>query len=96
LMASEKLNYSLVLELARQLRVGITEEEAATIARDLSKILDYVKRLQELDLDSYEPTYAVTPASSVLRKDEVCQSLSEEDVRMNAVCEKGFIKAPKI
>ena len=96
LMVGENLDYSKVIELARQLRVGVTEEEAKIIAKDLSKVLEYVRRLEELDLKGYEPTYNVTPAKSVLRDDIAEENLPVEEVLANAVGEKGFIKAPKI
>jgi len=96
LMVGENLDYSKVIELARQLRVGVTEEEAKIIAKDLSKVLEYVRRLEELDLEGYEPTYNATPAKSVLRDDVVEENLPVEEVFVNAVGEKGFIKAPKI
>jgi len=85
-----------VLELSRQLRLGLTEEEARTIARDLSKILEYVRRLGELDLEGYEPTYTVTPVNSVVRQDVPEENLSQQDVFRNAIVENGFIKAPKV
>lgn len=90
------MDYSKVLELARQLRVGLTEDEAKVIARDLSKVLDYVRRLSELDLEGYEPTYTVTPVESVFRDDVPGESLPLKDVLYNVVEEDGFIKAPRV
>ncbi|MEM0120103.1 MAG: Asp-tRNA(Asn)/Glu-tRNA(Gln) amidotransferase subunit GatC [Thermoprotei archaeon] len=95
-MVEDSLDYSKVVELARQLRVNVTDEEARVIARDLSKVLEYVRRLGELHLEVYEPTYSVSPSTSVLREDTPQEGLSVEDVFTNAVGEKGFIKAPKI
>lgn len=95
-MVEESLDYLRVLGLARQLRVGVTEEEARVIAKDLSKVLEYVKRLSELDLEGYEPTYTVTPVGSVLRGDAPQEGLPVEDVFSNAVGEDGFIKAPRV
>lgn len=95
-MAEESLDYLRVLELARQLRIGLTEEEARTIARDLSKVLEYVRRLSELDLERYEPTYMVTPVMTVLRDDVPQEGLGLGEVLPNAVEEKGFIKAPRV
>lgn len=95
-MAEESLDYLKVLELARQLRVGLTEEEAKLIARDLSKVLEYVRRLRELELEGYEPTYTVTPVKSVLRVDVPREGLSVEEVFSNALGEEGFIKAPRV
>ncbi len=58
---------------------GLAEPEApllddtavAKLTRDLSKVLDYVAQLDELDLEDVEPTSHGVPLPSRTRQDEV-------------------------
>jgi aspartyl-tRNA(Asn)/glutamyl-tRNA(Gln) amidotransferase subunit C len=58
-----------VLHVARLARLGLSEEEVETMARELSGILDHVDRIGELDLDDVEPTNHVVDLENVLRPD---------------------------
>jgi aspartyl-tRNA(Asn)/glutamyl-tRNA(Gln) amidotransferase subunit C len=90
------LDYEKVLNLASQLRVDLTPEEAKRIASDLSKILEYVGELEKLDLSKVEPTYTLSVAKNVLREDRLEDTLSQSNVLKNAVFEGNFIKAPRV
>lgn len=89
-------SYEKVLSLASQLRVDLDPEEAKRIASDLSKILDYIKELESLDLSGVEPTYTLSTVKNALREDKIEESLSQSDVLKNAVFENDFIKAPRV
>jgi aspartyl-tRNA(Asn)/glutamyl-tRNA(Gln) amidotransferase subunit C len=59
-----------VLHVARLARLELAEPELERMAEELSGILDHVERMNELDLDSVEPTSHVVPLENVLRPDE--------------------------
>ncbi len=64
--------------MAKLARLGLSEEEVATMAGELSGILEHVDRIAELDLDDVEPTTHVVELENVLRADLPHQSLSPE------------------
>jgi len=51
-------------------RLGLTEEEKARMAEQLSSILDHFKTLQELDTEDVNPTAHPLPLKNVMRPDK--------------------------
>ena len=70
-----------VAELAR---LRLAPEEAAAMATDLDRLLDYVDQLGELDTRQVEPTAHVIPLATALRADRVVPSLAPEVAVANA------------
>ena len=58
-----------VLHVARLARLRLTDEEVETMAGELSKVLDHIETISELDLDGVEPTSHVVELENVLRED---------------------------
>lgn len=86
-----------VEHVARLARLGLTEEEKEAFTVQLSRILDHVNRLEELDTRNVPPTYHVVALQNVLREDEPHQSLNREKVLSQAPeAEAGYFKVPKI
>ncbi|HIA91830.1 TPA: Asp-tRNA(Asn)/Glu-tRNA(Gln) amidotransferase subunit GatC [Candidatus Saccharibacteria bacterium] len=52
-------------------KLDLTDEEVETYKTELSTILGYVDKLQEIDTDGVEPTAQVTGLVNVFRPDEV-------------------------
>ncbi len=48
------------------------------MASELSKVLDHIEKIRELDLDGVPPTSHVVELVNVLRADEPCESLPRE------------------
>ncbi|MDI3518239.1 MAG: aspartyl-tRNA(Asn)/glutamyl-tRNA(Gln) amidotransferase subunit [Caldanaerobacter sp.] len=93
-MAISKSEVEYIAKLAR---LKFTEEEIEAMAQELSKILDYVNKLNELDTENVEPTAHIVPIHNVFREDEVKPSMPREKVLMNAPYkEQGCFKVPKI
>ncbi|NOY65495.1 MAG: Asp-tRNA(Asn)/Glu-tRNA(Gln) amidotransferase subunit GatC [Nitrospirae bacterium] len=86
-----------VEHIAMLARLKLTEEEKELFSEQLSKILDYIEKLNELDTVDVEPTSHVIPLRNVFRKDEPAQSLSVDDALKNAPDRAGsFYRVPKI
>jgi aspartyl-tRNA(Asn)/glutamyl-tRNA(Gln) amidotransferase subunit C len=73
-----------VEHIAKLARLDLTEREVEKFQRQLSDVLDYFSRLQELDTGDIPPTSSVLPARGVLREDEPAASLEREEVLSNA------------
>jgi aspartyl-tRNA(Asn)/glutamyl-tRNA(Gln) amidotransferase subunit C len=67
-----------VLHVARLARLHLSEEELERMPDELSKILDHVERMDELDLEGVEPTSHVVELQNVLREDVPRPSLPRE------------------
>lgn len=73
-----------VLKIAGLARLALSEEEVARFSDQLSAVLDYVARLDELDLRGIEPSVHAVARTNVMRDDVVIPSLSPTDALFNA------------
>ena len=89
-----EMDLSRVVKLAR---IELTLEEERRLAPQLSEVLKYIEKLNELDVSGVEPTAHATPLSNVMREDEPRDSLSQEDALRNAPkAANGLFVVPKI
>jgi aspartyl-tRNA(Asn)/glutamyl-tRNA(Gln) amidotransferase subunit C len=92
-----KLGPEQVQHIAELARLALSDEEQALYQEQLSAILEYFERLQELDTEAIPPTAAVLSLRNVMRPDEPRQPLSREDILANApAAEKGCFKVPAV
>lgn len=81
-----------VLHVARLARLELTEEEVERLGSELSKVLDHIEKIGELELDGVAPTSHVVDVVNALRPDEPRPSLPR-DVALGAAPEaldEGF------
>jgi aspartyl-tRNA(Asn)/glutamyl-tRNA(Gln) amidotransferase subunit C len=64
-----------VLHVARLARLELSDEEVQRMAGELSKVLDHIEKIRELDLAGVEPTSHVIDVAGVVRSDEPEPSL---------------------
>ncbi len=67
-----------VLHVARLARLQLSEQEAEQMVAELSKVLGYVEKIGELDLEGVPPTSHVVDVVNVLRSDDPEPSLPVE------------------
>jgi aspartyl-tRNA(Asn)/glutamyl-tRNA(Gln) amidotransferase subunit C len=67
-----------VLHVARLARLELTDEEVGRMAAELSKVLDHIEKIRELDLEGVPPTSHVVDVVNMLRADEPRPSLPPE------------------
>jgi len=79
-----ELSHQEVRRIAELAKLELTDEEVALYAGQLSHILDYFRRLQELDTSHIPPTASVLPLKNVMRADEPGTPLTPEQVIANA------------
>ena len=78
-------------------RLSLTEEEKELFSAQLSSILDYMEKLNELDTENVEPTSHVLSLSNVMREDTPRDSIPMEDALSNAPDRtEKFFRVPKI
>jgi aspartyl-tRNA(Asn)/glutamyl-tRNA(Gln) amidotransferase subunit C len=69
-----------VLHVARLARLELNDEEVDRMAAELSKVLDHIEAIRELDLEGVPPTAHVIDVVNVLRADEPEPSLPRDVV----------------
>lgn len=64
-----KITKQQVEKIAGLARLGLTEKQKAKFTRELSSILEFVNKLEEVKADKVEPTAQVTDLENVRRED---------------------------
>jgi aspartyl-tRNA(Asn)/glutamyl-tRNA(Gln) amidotransferase subunit C len=67
-----------VLHVAALARLELTAPEVERMASELSKVLDHIETISELDLDGVPPTSHVVDVEGGLRPDEPAPSLPRD------------------
>ena len=70
--------------VAHLARLECTPEELTLFTHQLSEVVDYVNRLQEIDTEGVEPLAHPLPLHNVFRADEPAPSLSADEALANA------------
>jgi len=73
-----------VRHIARLARVGLSQDDVTRFQDQLSQILDYFQRLQEVDTENVPPTAHTLAMHNVMRDDEPHPSFDREDILANA------------
>lgn len=88
-----------VKHIAKLARLGLTKKEIGKFRKDLSKILDYIEKLKEVDVSKTEPTSHSIPIENVMRKDEAGEENLERRkkiIEMAPEKREGYIKVKSI
>ncbi|MCZ6817601.1 MAG: Asp-tRNA(Asn)/Glu-tRNA(Gln) amidotransferase subunit GatC [Planctomycetota bacterium] len=96
-MASDKIDRKQVRHIAHLARLRLSDEECAVLGRQLSSILEYVEKLNELNTDGVEPTAQAVDCRNVFGEDEPIEPMGADRVLANAPDKDGpFFKVPKV
>jgi aspartyl-tRNA(Asn)/glutamyl-tRNA(Gln) amidotransferase subunit C len=82
-----------VLHVARLARLSLTDEEVDRMAQEISRVLEHIERISELDLEDVAPTSHVVVVENALRPDEPRPSLARDIALGSApeVADEGFV-----
>ena len=93
----KKIDQAQVRKVAKLSRLDLTEAEVEEFTGQLSAILEYVEKMNELDTENIEPLAHCLAVSNVFREDSIKESLGTEKTLGNAPQRDGeFFKVPKI
>ena len=83
--------------VAHLARIALTPAEEEQFGAQLSNILGYIEKLNQLDVSGIEPTAHAVPLVNVFRADEVRPSLPNAEALRNAPASaNGLFMVPKI
>ena len=92
-----EVNDALVEKLAHLARLSFNDEEKEEIRNDLQKMIAFVDKLNELDLEGVEPLVHMSTEKNLFRKDEIEGMSSRGDALKNAAGhDEQFFKVPKV
>ncbi len=93
----KKISREEVKKVAHLARLELNENEINNHARQLEKILDYVKQLEKIDTNDVPSTTRAIEVINVFRKDEKKTSdCNEELLELGPSREDKYFKVPKI
>ncbi|MBY9005020.1 MAG: Asp-tRNA(Asn)/Glu-tRNA(Gln) amidotransferase subunit GatC [Candidatus Lokiarchaeota archaeon] len=78
--------------------LDLSEEEKEKFSQQLTDLLNYFKKLNELDTTNVEPMiHPIEGLKNVFREDKTWDSLTNEEALQNAKHKReGYFKAPRI
>lgn len=86
-----------VRHVAKLARLEFSEEEEARMAEEMSQILEYVEKLNELDTSGVPPMSHVLEVKNVFRKDEIKSRIDQDQALEPAPeAEQGYFQVPKV
>lgn len=78
-------------------RLELTKKEKELFSKQLSNIIEYMNKLNELDTTDVIPTAHVIPMKNVFREDKLKPSLPKDKALQNAPNKtEDFYRVPKI
>ena len=86
-----------VLKIARLSRIRINEGESADIQKDLNRIVEFVKKLGEIDVDGIDEFNFGKTNIEEMRKDSITIYDNTDDILKNTKNKnQDFFNVPKI
>lgn len=92
-----KLSKKEVDKLAHLARLEFSEDEKKSMMEDMDKILKFVDKINELELDDVEPLIYMSDERSVMRKDETSPQVTKDEALRNAPDkDTDYFRVPKV
>lgn len=92
-----KIDQQTVEKIAHLARLEVSEAEVAEMQTGLSKILNWMEQLNEVDTDGVEPLIHMNSGINIFRKDKAQNTLQREDGLKNAPKRtETYITVPKV
>ncbi len=91
------LDKATVEKLAHLARLEFSEKEKEEMLKDMNKIMAFVDKINEMDLEGVEPLIYLTEEENVLRKDEVKNQVTKDEALKNAPDrDTDYFRVPKV
>ncbi len=91
------IDESRVRRIAHLSRLSLQDSEVAVFARQLERILEYVRQIEQVDVSGVEPLAHALPLTDVLREDAPRASFSSDVSLANAPQrERDFFRVPAV
>ena len=92
-----KLDKNTVKYIAKLARIELSEEEAEYFKPQMQRIIEYVEKINSLNLEGVEPVLSFSPNKNIFRQDKPGRFDNIEGIVSNFPQKQGrFIKVPKV
>lgn len=92
-----KIDKETLQKIAHLARLDFEEKGAEQMEADMTEILDWVEKLNELDTEGVEPLTNMSAEQNVLREDQPKEPLSHERGLRNAPKkDSDYFRVPKV
>jgi aspartyl-tRNA(Asn)/glutamyl-tRNA(Gln) amidotransferase subunit C len=92
-----KIDNDTVDKIAHLARLEFNAAAKANIIKDMTNMLNFVEKLNELNTDGIKPLVYMTDETNILREDEVKSTMTQEEALMNAPKkDSDYFKVPKV
>ncbi len=92
-----KIDENQIIKTAKLARLELTDAERNEFSKQLSDIIEYVEKINQLDTADVKPADHIMDISNVFREDRVARSIDRGEVEKVAPSfENGFFVVPKI
>lgn len=92
-----RVDEELVKEIASLARLDLTQEETEIFVSQFKDILEYVSILNEVDTENVPPAYLSSAHKSMMREDEIQDSVPREEFLANAPQSKdNYVVIPRV
>ena len=79
-----KITRELLDKIAHLARLELSEKDAEKMMQDMTAIIDWMEKLNELNTDGVEPLTSMSHEVNMLREDHVKNQLNHKSVLQNA------------
>ena len=84
-------------QVASLSRIWLTDEEKDIFQEQLTDILGYIEKMNELDTDDVQPMAYATSLKNVFREDKQKSSFARQEIlELSPSSANGFFKVPKV
>ena len=84
-------------QVANLSRIKLTDSEKNVFREQLTDILGYIEKLNELDTDDVQPMAYATSIKNIFREDQQKTSFPRQEIlELSPSSANGFFKVPKV
>ncbi len=86
-----------VERVANLARLSFTEEEKAKVQAEMTKIVSFIEKMNELDTEGVEPLIFMSDEINAFREDNAYTEITKEEALKNAPQkDSDYFKVPKV
>lgn len=92
-----KIDKDSIKKIAHLAKLEFDENGVEKMSKDMSKILDWVEKLNEIDTEDVEPLTTMSTEINVMREDQIANQLDHEAGLKNAPkSDSDYFRVPKV
>ena len=92
-----KIDIKVIEKLSALSKLKFSEKETELISEDLSKMLDFINKLKEVNTEGVEPLIHINEEINNWREDQLDEMLSQSKALENSPAKDGtYFKIPKV